>query len=121
MGGGMSAQVTVTVSGLTGSGKSAIYGEIVLALEAIGVDVAHESERAWQSECNMTHADWQTALELYQPTVLMIEQNISRTAKATPTQSAKTTKIGLVRRMVARCRQAFAQTQSPNLSQGDTP
>jgi hypothetical protein len=31
------------------------------------------------------------------------------TAKATPTRSAKTTEIGLVRRMVARCRKAFAQ------------
>jgi hypothetical protein len=30
-------------------------------------------------------------------------------AKATPTRSAKTTQIGLVRRMVARCRKAFAR------------
>lgn len=30
-------------------------------------------------------------------------------AKATPTRSAKTPQSGLVRRIVARCRQAFAQ------------
>jgi hypothetical protein len=34
---------------------------------------------------------------------------VATAAKATPTRSAKTTKIGLVRRMVARCRKAFAQ------------
>jgi hypothetical protein len=35
-------------------------------------------------------------------------------AKATPTRSAKTPESGLVRRMVARCRQAFAQIPSPS-------
>jgi hypothetical protein len=35
-------------------------------------------------------------------------------AKATPTRSAKTTKIGLVRRMAARCRKAFAQISTPS-------
>lgn len=70
--------VTVTVSGLTGSGKSAIYGEIVLAMQAIGVKVEHQDEAVYQSECRMTHAEWQDALDLYQPVVTMIEQNISR-------------------------------------------
>lgn len=70
--------VTVTVSGLTGSGKSAIYGEIVLALTAIGVSVEHADPAAWQSECNMTHADWQDAIDLYQPVVTMVEQNQPR-------------------------------------------
>jgi hypothetical protein len=74
----MAERVNVTVSGLTGSGKSAIYGEIVTALTAIGVPVEHASEKAWRSECHMTHADWQTALDMYRPTVMMTEQNISR-------------------------------------------
>lgn len=72
------ALVTVTVTGLTGSGKSAIYGEIVNTLNAIGVPVVHADEKAWRSECRMTHADWLSALEMYQPTVVMREQNISR-------------------------------------------
>lgn len=71
-------QVVVTVSGLTGTGKSAVYGEIVLALTAIGLKVEHADPEAWRSECNGTHADWAQALELYAPTVLMAEQNVSR-------------------------------------------
>ncbi len=70
--------VHVIVTGLTGSGKSAIYGEIVLALQAIGVPVKHADEDAWISECHMTHADWQSAIDLYRPTVIMDERNISR-------------------------------------------
>lgn len=70
--------VHVTVSGLTGTGKSAVYGEIVNTLNAVGIPVEHANAKAWQSECNMTHADWQTALELYRPTVVMTEQNIWR-------------------------------------------
>ena len=70
--------VTVTVSGLTGSGKSAVYGEIALALEAVGVRVEHADPKAWTSECNMTHADWMSALEMYQPTVTLAEVNIPR-------------------------------------------
>src|SRR5207244_12058381 len=75
------SQVTVTVSGLTGSGKSAVYGEIVLAMQAIGVPVVHADEKAWRTECHMAHADWQDGLNLYRPVVTMVEQNISRGRK----------------------------------------
>ena len=66
----MSNTVTVTVSGPVGSGKSAICGEIEIALRAIGVPVTWDDA----GEKNMTHADWQDALDLYRPRVVIIEQ-----------------------------------------------
>ena len=64
--------VTVTVSGPTGSGKSAICGEIEIALRAIGVPVTWDD----RGERRMTHADWQSALDLYQPSVVIMEVNV---------------------------------------------
>ena len=69
----MMGEVLVTVSGLTGTGKSAIAGEIEIALKAIGVTVVWEDS---QSEKNMTHADWHTYIEMYQPRVTIREINI---------------------------------------------
>lgn len=68
----MAGDVTVTVSGPVGSGKSAICGEIEIALKAIGVPVRW---RGGDSEKRLTHADWQEALDLYQPRVVICEQN----------------------------------------------
>lgn len=68
--------VTVEVSGLTGSGKSAVMGEIEIALKALGLKVEHDA--AFQAEKNGTHADWQDALDLYKPTVILTERNVSR-------------------------------------------
>ena len=70
----MSDTVIVTVSGPTGSGKSAICGEIEIAMRAIGVPVAWDDE----GEKNMTHADWQHALDLYKPSVVIVEKNTPR-------------------------------------------
>lgn len=70
----MAETVLITVTGLTGSGKSAICGEIEIALRAIGVAVVWDD----QGEKAMTHADWQTALDLYKPKVRIIEKNIPR-------------------------------------------
>ena len=67
--------VMVTVTGRTGSGKSAIAGEIEIALKAIGVSVSWPDGVA---EKNMTHADWQSALEMYNPSVVIRELNISQ-------------------------------------------
>ena len=67
-------EVTVEVSGPVGSGKSAILGEIEIALKAIGVPVRYADEAAAQSEKNMTHADWDYALEMYKPTVVLVER-----------------------------------------------
>ena len=72
----MTSIVHVEVSGLTGSGKSAVMGEIEIALKALGLKVEHGAD--FQAEKNGTHADWQQALDLYQPTVVLAERNISR-------------------------------------------
>jgi ATP-dependent helicase YprA (DUF1998 family) len=78
----MSEKVTITISGPTGSGKTAIYMEIMIALKAIGVPVEHANEAAFRSVCNMGEADAETALALYQPTVTLVERNESRAARA---------------------------------------
>jgi hypothetical protein len=67
------AVVTVTASGPVGRGKSAVLGEIEIALQAIGLTVRYEDEPAAVSEKRLTHADWATALDLYQPTVILVE------------------------------------------------
>lgn len=66
-------EITVTVSGPVGCGKSAIVGEIEIALRAIGVPVRHADPKADLSEKNMTGADWQGYLEMYQPRVVLVE------------------------------------------------
>jgi hypothetical protein len=66
------------VSGLTGTGKSAVMGEIEIALKAIGLTVEHDG--VFQSEKNMTHADWQEALDLYKPRVKLTELDVARPA-----------------------------------------
>lgn len=68
--------VYVEVSGLTGTGKSAVMGEIEIALRAIGLPVEHDA--AFAAEKRMTHADWQRDLELYKPRVVIRERNIPR-------------------------------------------
>lgn len=70
-------EVLVTVSGFTGCGKSAVAGEIEIALCAIGLPVTWTNGDA---EKRMTSADWLTALEMYKPRVRIVEQNIARTA-----------------------------------------
>ena len=68
-------KVTVTVSGPTGRGKTAIYTEIMLAMKAIGVPVEHADQRAFDAEMAMGHADTAGDLALYQPTVVLVERN----------------------------------------------
>lgn len=72
-GASMKNVVTVTVSGPVGVGKSAIYGEIEIALRAVGVMVQHADPVAAQSEKNLTDADWAHWLDLYQPIVVLRE------------------------------------------------
>ena len=67
------SEVLVTVSGFTGSGKSAIAGEIEILCRALGLQVEWPDG---DSEKNMTHADWTAALEQYKPRVHIVEQNI---------------------------------------------
>jgi adenylylsulfate kinase-like enzyme len=62
--------VSVFVTGVAGSGKSAIAGEIEIALKAVGVDVVWENG---DGEKRLTGADWQEALERCKPKVTIIE------------------------------------------------
>jgi hypothetical protein len=57
-----------------GCGKSAILGEIEIALRALGIPIVHADPIAWRSEKNTTHADWQRQLDLYKPVVLLDER-----------------------------------------------
>lgn len=66
-------EVLVTVSGFTGSGKSAIAGEIEIMCRALGLQVEWPDG---DSEKNMTHADWTAALEQYKPRVRIVECNV---------------------------------------------
>lgn len=66
-------EVLVTVSGFTGSGKSAIAGEIEILCRALGLQVDWPGG---DSEKNMTHADWTAALEQYKPRVRIVEHNV---------------------------------------------
>ncbi|PEH29002.1 ead/Ea22-like family protein [Salmonella enterica] len=70
-------EVLVVVSGFTGCGKSAIAGEIEIAMKAIGVPVQWTNGDA---EKRMTGADWLTAIEMYKPTVRIGEVNVPRAA-----------------------------------------
>ena len=72
-------EVLVTVAGFTGCGKSAIAGEIEIAMKAIGVPVQWANGDA---EKRMTGADWLTAIELYKPSVRIVEVNVPRAAAA---------------------------------------
>lgn len=67
------AKVYVTVSGAVGSGKSAVCGEVEIAMKALGLVVEWADPVAAQAEKNATHADWQEALDLYRPTVVIEE------------------------------------------------
>ncbi|EHB7563738.1 ead/Ea22-like family protein [Escherichia coli] len=70
-------EVLVVVSGFTGCGKSAIAGEIEIAMKAIGVPVLWTNGDA---EKRMTGADWLTAIEMYKPNVRIVEVNVPRVA-----------------------------------------
>ena len=70
-------EVLVVVSGFTGCGKSAIAGEIEIAMKAIGVPVKWTNGDA---EKRMTGADWLTAIEMYKPTVRIVEVNVPHAA-----------------------------------------
>jgi hypothetical protein len=62
--------VTVSVSGEVGCGKSAICGEIEIAMKALGLEVSWEGGDA---EKRLTHALWSDALDLYKPKVVIKE------------------------------------------------
>lgn len=71
----MANEVTITISGLTGSGKSAIMSEVIVALKAAGVDVRTDKE--WRWEMNGRSGDsFADDLESIKPVVTVREVNI---------------------------------------------
>lgn len=69
--------VCVEVSGLTGTGKTAVAGEIEVAMLALGLEVQWvEGDR----EKRLNHADFAGELELYKPRIEIRERNIARPA-----------------------------------------
>jgi len=67
------SEVTITVSGRVGSGKSAILGEIEILMKALGIPVRYADEQKALSEKVLTGADWTTFLEMYKPSVVLVE------------------------------------------------
>lgn len=87
-------QITVTVSGSVGSGKSAMCGEIEILCKALGLQVEWA---AGQQEKNLTHADWTEALEMYKPVVTIIESIELVDEKSIPTHFRKAcAEVGIV-------------------------
>lgn len=67
--------VTVTVSGLTGSGKSAVISEIIVALRAVGIEV--HTDKEWRAEQGLRTGDsFVDDLEKIKPVVTVCEVNI---------------------------------------------
>jgi hypothetical protein len=64
-------EVTITVSGRVGSGKSAVCGEIEILCRALGLQVKWIGGR---DEKNLTGADWIHEIEMYKPVVKIVEQ-----------------------------------------------
>ena len=70
-------EVLVVVSGFTGSGKSAVAGEIEIMCRALGLPVEWPDGA---EEKGLTGADWQTSLEMYKPRVRIVEKNVRAAA-----------------------------------------
>lgn len=87
------SEVTVTISGPVGSGKSAIYFEIMIALKALGIEVVHGDPDAAQTEINMGFGDTHGALEMYQPRVTLFERRIGSTSSVGDTQRMSLTQV----------------------------
>ncbi|SOY56826.1 DUF551 domain-containing protein [Cupriavidus taiwanensis] len=69
----MTKEVQIIVSGPVGCGKSALLGEIEILMKALGVPCRYADEAAAKQEKNLTHADWTEALEMYKPSVVLVE------------------------------------------------
>jgi Ni2+-binding GTPase involved in maturation of urease and hydrogenase len=74
------SEVTITVSGPVGSGKSALVGEIEILMRALCVPVRYADTLKESYEKHVRGADWQSDLDLYQPSVVLVEA-ISRPAE----------------------------------------
>lgn len=73
-------KVYVGISGLTGSGKSAVYAEVVIALTALGLAVEHTDPDAWRGEMGLLSVGGNDPHD-FTPTIVMTETNIARSPK----------------------------------------
>lgn len=78
--------INIHIVGPVGCGKSALAGEIEILCRALGLSVSWQDG---QSEKNMTGADWQTALELYKPKVIIHESDEIKSERQTETTSGE--------------------------------
>lgn len=83
----MGEKVTVTISGPTGSGKSAIYYEIMVALQAIGVPVVHGDPVEVARQMRSGETDSHTDINMYRPTVTLVERNEPRLLPTSETEA----------------------------------
>lgn len=67
------SQITVTISGPVGCGKSGIAGEIEIALTAIGVPVRWASWAEEHDAKAMCGGDFIGDIDLYKPEVIIVE------------------------------------------------
>jgi hypothetical protein len=70
----MSEEVAIIVRGSSGSGKSALLGEIQILLQAMRVPHRFEDPQKWQQELNLSGADWQAELDRTKPVVVLCEE-----------------------------------------------
>lgn len=70
--------VTITASGLKGIGKSAVLGEIEIALRAIGLKVSWARPDEAISEKNLAGGEWYSQLEELKPEIVLVEEHSSK-------------------------------------------
>ena len=51
-----------------------MLGEIEILMRALGVPCRYADKEAHRQEVNLTHADWIESIEMYKPSVVLVEQ-----------------------------------------------
>lgn len=76
------SKVNISISGVVGSGKTALYAIIVKALEEHGVPVIHEDPKDWGCEVNAGALDTiGVYLDMYKPVVTLAEVIVHQTPR----------------------------------------
>lgn len=68
-------EITVTVSGKVGSGKSALVLGLESMLHQQGIEVRYSDQIAARYESSMIGKDWPEELQMYKPSVTLVEVN----------------------------------------------